>query len=423
MPELHVDVQGHDPFDVLMIRFTASGSERAHHHRRRSGRRPLSSATVAARLTAAADAGTPYTDVIVMTHGWLADKAGAEETFTAWAQTAAEALSGSVPPGRTFRPLVVGLCWPSRPPMPGRRHRFRTAPLLTSSPAGTERSSGREHPTVLDTVSLVVPWASFYTMKARAGRIGRTGAARTIRLIQTAAGTAHVHLVGHSFGCVLLAESLVTGRGHPAAARPVATLFLVQGALSAWAFAAHDPYTRAAGSVAEVVAADRVRGVLLATTTRWDFALGRVFPGAQFLDFVVTTMRHLPWRFGRLTRPGAPPRLAALGHAGFAGVPGVRQMCLRRSTNASSTRLGMAPGRVHHLDCDDVLDTALAPDPADPRRTRRFDEFLVGAHSNLLHPELAAAFWEAVFASAPKSAVTGPLVGDAQQEVGSSADR
>jgi hypothetical protein len=69
---------------------------------------------------------------------------------------------------------------------------------------------------------------SFWKMKERARRFGESGAHRFLTKIQLAAPNARVHLMGHSFGCIVMSAAVAgppgTFAGLP---RPVDTLFLV----------------------------------------------------------------------------------------------------------------------------------------------------------------------------------------------------
>lgn len=69
-------------------------------------------------VTTAALTGQPVTDVFVFSHGWMADLPAAQRQYGKWVKAMAdsrgdiEQLAG-IRPG--FRPLLVGLHWPSRP--------------------------------------------------------------------------------------------------------------------------------------------------------------------------------------------------------------------------------------------------------------------------------------------------------------------
>jgi hypothetical protein len=119
---------------------------------------------------------------------------------------------------------------------------------------------------------------SYYQMKARAGTVGQTGLGPLLEQLGERSTGLRVHLVGHSFGARLVAFAL---RGtSSAAASPVASLSLIQGAFSHWAFTPQTPFGEP-GSLNDV--ADRVHGPLVATFSEYDWAVGRWYPRASAL--------------------------------------------------------------------------------------------------------------------------------------------
>src|SRR4051812_28912232 len=83
---------------------------------------------------------------------------------------------------------------------------------------------------------------TFWSMKDRARVFGERAGSHLLREVQEAAPHARVQLMGHSFGTVVV-SAIVRGPGATPRPplRPVQSLFLVQGAVSLWAFAAHVP--------------------------------------------------------------------------------------------------------------------------------------------------------------------------------------
>src|SRR3546814_13366531 len=73
---------------------------------------------------------------------------------------------------------------------------------------------------------------SFWQMKDRARSVGERGVAGLLRKLQGAASEyTRFHLMGHSFGCIVVSAAIA---GEPGATppKPVASAFLAQGALS-----------------------------------------------------------------------------------------------------------------------------------------------------------------------------------------------
>ncbi|MGA5066721.1 serine-threonine protein kinase [Streptomyces exfoliatus] len=161
--------------------------------------------------------------------------------------------------------------------------------------------------------------ATYYVMKKRAGRVGEAGLGPLLGEVARAAPGLRVHLVGHSMGARLVAYAL---KGLPSGARPVASVTLLQGAFSHYAFAARLPHdARRSGSLRDVQ--QRIRGPLVACYSRHDTALGVMYPLASRLARDSESLGGLP----RL--PGAgDPRWGAIGYDGVHAVPGTVERTL-----------------------------------------------------------------------------------------------
>jgi hypothetical protein len=142
---------------------------------------------------------------------------------------------------------------------------------------------------------------SFYTMKARAGDIGRAGLSLLLEDLHTAAGGIRVHLVGHSFGARLVSYALAGTSS--AAASPVGSLTLLQGAFSHWTFAhkQDNPFDKDGELHAY---ADRVHGPLVATFSEHDWAVCNWYPKASFLARQDTSANNPASRWGGMGADG-----------------------------------------------------------------------------------------------------------------------
>src|SRR5205823_897552 len=92
--------------------------------------------------------------------------------------------------------------------------------------------------------------------------------------------TADVHLMGHSFGCIVVSSILGGPDCQGTLARPVQSAVLVQGALSLWPFADQLPDSQAPGYFRNVLRKGAVSGSIVTTQSANDLAVGRAFPAA-----------------------------------------------------------------------------------------------------------------------------------------------
>lgn len=92
---------------------------------------------------------------------------------------------------------------------------------------------------------------------------------------------ARIHLMGHSFGCVVVSSIL----GGGSFARPIDSVFLAQGALSLWSYASSIPFpATGSGYFHKVIAEGRIRGPLVTTQSRFDTAVGVQYPKASYVS-------------------------------------------------------------------------------------------------------------------------------------------
>ncbi|GLZ31685.1 hypothetical protein Lesp02_38730 [Lentzea sp. NBRC 105346] len=200
---------------------------------------------------------------------------------------------------------------------------------------------------------------TFWKMKKRARTFGEGGAAALVRDLQRAAPQARIHLMGHSFGCIVMSGAAMR------ADRPVATMALIQGAMSLWSYCSDIPEDRGhAGYFRSVVGDRRVTGPVLVTTSPFDNAVCRFYP--------------LGARSGRQVdfAPGRLPKYGAIGAHGVRG-PGIDLV-----DHVDLRSVGdLAPGRVHNIDARAVVATR---------------DGIAGAHNDICHVELGRLVWRAV---------------------------
>ncbi len=120
---------------------------------------------------------------------------------------------------------------------------------------------------------------SFWKMKDRARRIGESGAHQLLGKLRRSAGPeVRFHLMGHSFGCIVVSAMLA---GPPGAGGndTVASLVLVQGALSMWSYCTSIPSKPGTpGYFHRIIDERRVTGPIVTTQSEHDNAVGRWYP-------------------------------------------------------------------------------------------------------------------------------------------------
>jgi hypothetical protein len=396
----------------------------------------------------------PVTDIFVMSHGWQGDIPGAIGQYDAWigAMAAAKADLDAARSTPGFEPLIVGLHWPSLPwgdetipPGPGllsadderpieqeveayasriadtpaaraairaildsARKEPAPAPLSQNvraayatlfaesglkvqgsagapgadqeafDPEAIIKQAGAERPSsavpgvlgfgdgLKDIVLTPLRQLSFWKMKDRARRVGEGAGHELLRRLMRAAPKARFHLMGHSFGCIVVTASIAGAKESEPLPRPVDTLFLVQGALSIWAYTDSIPYVPGTAGYFERIVANRlVSGPIVTTRSRFDRAVGFFYPlGAGSAGQIVLAAEDYP-PFG------------GLGAFGIQGVKDAEDRAMLPLTSAYD----FEPGRIYNLEASDVIRNGSGPS---------------GAHSDIAHPEVAHAYWEAV---------------------------
>jgi hypothetical protein len=225
-----------------------------------------------------------------------------------------------------------------------------------------------------DIVLSPVRQISFWTMKHRARVIGERDVHRLIRQLQTAAPKARFHLMGHSFGCIVVSAAVAGPVGEGVLTdrlpRPVETLFLVQGAMSLWSFTDKIPFPpNEPGYFHAVCGATRgVRGPLVTTLSSQDRAVGIFFPiGARLAG----------------DRTLGRDKLPEYGGTGTFGVQGAQPFSALK-IQPKDAQYGFQAGLVYNVDASSVICNGGGAS---------------GAHSDIAHDEVAHAFWQAAIAT------------------------
>ncbi|BBC96950.1 MULTISPECIES: serine/threonine protein kinase [Streptomyces] len=233
---------------------------------------------------------------------------------------------------------------------------FAGALAAVAAPGGTE---GFSLPNPWEGAKELLRQAAYYQMKGRAGTIGEHGLGPLLGKLAAKAPGVRVHLVGHSFGGRLVAFAL---RGLPGQARPVKSLTLLEGAFSHYVFADRlpdDPHKSGALKDQQ----RRIDGPLVCCHSHFDAALGTFYPLASRLAGDDRSC------LGNEIAAVLGPRWGALGHDGVQAVPGTARLDLA----------GALAGRLPASGCVNVDAAAVVRRGGPP----------AGAHSDILHPELA----------------------------------
>ena len=218
---------------------------------------------------------------------------------------------------------------------------------------------------------------SFWKMKDRARMFGETGAHQLLQSLQRqAAGRdTRFHLMGHSFGCIVASACIAGPRNARSQPTPVHSLSLVQGALSLWSYCSNieqgisgSPQPVPGGSEGyfrRLIDRRLVSGALVTTQSIYDSAVGELYPWAAW------------WGRQVAMATNQYPKYGAIGEYGIHG-PGCDAHDLEIQNAGYSYEF--KPGKIYNLESSSVI-----------RNGTGFS----GAHSDICHPEIAHAVWQA----------------------------
>lgn len=212
---------------------------------------------------------------------------------------------------------------------------------------------------------------TFWSGKNHAREFGEGAAADLLREIMRTADV-RVHLMGHSFGTIVVSGA-IRGADATPPPRPVSSLLLVQGAVSLWAFAESVPgkFGGGRGYLADIVKPEFVSGPIVVTRSKWDYAVGRFYPLAV----------RLAGQY--LLGDDDAPKYGGIGALGAHGVGGAVE--LPALVTGALADPGLEAGHVYNIDASAVIARL---------------EGASGAHSDIGHPELSWLAWNAARAGA-----------------------
>lgn len=198
---------------------------------------------------------------------------------------------------------------------------------------------------------------TYWEMKKRAGAVGAAGLGPWINRVQAKNPAIKVHLIGHSFGARLVSNSLTAL--SPSAPFSVESVFLLQGAFSHFAFAPQLPFdTSRRGAL--VGMNKRVDGPLCVTHSLKDTAVGTAYPLASIAARDdASAVSDTLYRWGAMGHDGAQNSGATAAPLGPVG-----------------TDYSFGIGSFLNLDGNAIITQGGPPS---------------GAHSDIVHPEIAWA--------------------------------
>lgn len=213
---------------------------------------------------------------------------------------------------------------------------------------------------------------SFWKMKDRARNFGERGAHSLLKTLQADSSTRKIrfHGMGHSFGCIVMSGMLAGPPEGSSLERPLDSIMLVQGALSLWSYCSEIPFNlREPGYFHSIIKEQRVKGPTITTQSRFDTAVGRIYPlGAAAKSQVSFEGSEFP-RYGGL---------------GAYGVRGPGLSLIDESMLPVDQRYDFQRGKIYNLASDSYIKQGGG---------------ISGAHSDICHPEVAHAMWSGVISS------------------------
>jgi pimeloyl-ACP methyl ester carboxylesterase len=209
---------------------------------------------------------------------------------------------------------------------------------------------------------------SFWTMKKRARTVGEQGMHSFMAQLMQVCPDARVHLMGHSFGCIVTSSLLCGPGGQWQLPRPVDSLVLAQGALSLWAYSPSIAKASGrAGYFHRVMAESLVRGAIVTTTSKWDKALRAFYPlgagAARQVDFALNVTD--------------PPKYGAMGTF---GARGLLRNVQDKPMLSEKMSYGFQPRTLYNLEGSEFI---------------RKGHGASGAHNDIDGPQIAHAICEA----------------------------
>ncbi|CCQ67547.1 hypothetical protein CWATWH0402_765 [Crocosphaera watsonii WH 0402] len=236
---------------------------------------------------------------------------------------------------------------------------------------------------------LQVPrYISFWKMKNLARKIGQTSCFDLLKKLQNKTSEqVGFHLIGHSFGTIVVSAMVAGTENNNKLVRPVNSLTLIQGAVSMWSYCESVPKRKnLSGYFYPLIADKKVAGPIVTTQSQYDRAVKTAYPIAgkigltilgEDIDFAVNSVDY-----------------PEIGGIGTYGIQGEGLDIINQPMLKVEKAYDFQPGKIYNLDGDKFIQ--------DGRKD---------AHSAIAKPEVAHAVWSAafgIFLSSRKSSSTTP---------------
>lgn len=353
----------------------------------------------------------PITDVFLISHGWLGDIPAAINQYDAWIKAMADNQADiekikKIRPD--FKPLMIGIHWPSKPLGDEKLE-------LTTDPAKTENLTEFDEQVIKNrssVQSLTSDWGndfgsgeglnlfnyikqqikqkqesvdkklteflSYWNMKELARQIGQTSGFDLLTKLQNQTNDqVRFHLIGHSFGTIVVSAMLRGSEVDSKLVRPVNSLSLIQGAVSLWSFCEKVPKRdNLMGYFHPIVSGNKVAGPIITTNSQHDYSVKKMYPLAsriglktrhQDIDFDVS--------FGGNNLP-------VFGGIGTYGIQGSGLDIYDSLMKTTDKEYNFKNGSIYNLASDNFIKDGIKD-----------------AHSAINKTEVAHAVWSAVFGS------------------------
>lgn len=165
-------------------------------------------------------------------------------------------------------------------------------------------------------------------MKKRAKDVGERGLHPLLRAMQQASPAVRIHLMGHSFGCIVASAAIAGPSGAAPLPFPINSCVLVQGAMSIWSFTSSLPTSHeTAGFFNNILVDKKISGPFVATRSDSDMAVGKLYPRAAGVA------GQSPICFPALCRNWRVGHLWHTHRSQYYPIVRCRRLCLRSSSH------------------------------------------------------------------------------------------